>query len=108
MTASALLDSLKAHGVTVASNGDRLKLAAPPGVLKPRVLDLARRHKAELLQLLDLENRSREYSEPCHTVPPPHSDLIDEITGNAAPCVSCGAHCGTAALCGFCCREATV
>jgi hypothetical protein len=71
MTAPALLESLKAHGVTVASDGDRLKLAAPPGVLKPRVLDLARRHKAELLELLDLETRSREYSE----VPPiPPSD----------------------------------
>ncbi len=64
MTAPQLLEDLKAHGVTVASNGDRLKLAAPPGVLKPRVLDLARRHKAELLELLDLETRSRAYSEP--------------------------------------------
>ncbi len=71
MTAPALLESLKAHGVTVASNGDRLKLAAPPGVLKPRVLDLARRHKVELLQLLDLENRSRAYSE---TPPVPPAD----------------------------------
>jgi hypothetical protein len=98
MTAPALLESLKAHGVTVASNGDRLKLAAPPGVLKPRVLDLARRHKTELLQLLDLENRSREYSDP------PRREL-HAMTGNAVPCVACGAYCGEAALCAFCCRE---
>jgi hypothetical protein len=64
MTAAALLDGLKARGATVAANGKRLKLSAPPGVLKPRVLDLARRHKVEILQLLDLENRSREYSAP--------------------------------------------
>jgi hypothetical protein len=106
MTTRTLLEGLRERGATVMSDGADLEITAPPGVLKPRVLDLARRHKAELLQLLDLETRSREYSEPCHTVPPSRSDLIDEITGTAAPCVSCGAYCGELALCAFCCREA--
>lgn len=52
MTAAALLDGLKARGATVAANGDRLKMSAPPGVLSPRVLDFAAQHKTELLELL--------------------------------------------------------
>jgi hypothetical protein len=52
MTAAALLEGLKSRGATVAANGDRLKLAAPPGVLKPRVLELVAQHKAGLLELL--------------------------------------------------------
>jgi hypothetical protein len=64
MTAATLLESLKARGVTVASNGDRLKLAAPPGVLKPRVLDLARRHKDELLVLLQSDRLTADAVPP--------------------------------------------
>ncbi len=52
MTAAELLQGLKARGATVAANGDRLKLAAPPGVLSARVLDFAAKHKSELLELL--------------------------------------------------------
>ncbi len=52
MTAAALLEGLKARGATVAANGDRLKLAAPPGVLQPQVLAAIRDHKPELLALL--------------------------------------------------------
>jgi hypothetical protein len=52
MTAAELLQGLKARGATVAANGDRLKLAAPPGVLSARVLDFAAQHKTELLALL--------------------------------------------------------
>jgi hypothetical protein len=63
MTAPALLESLKERGATVSADGDRLKLAAPPGVLKPRVLESLARHKAEILQLLEIERRSRA-SEP--------------------------------------------
>ncbi len=100
MTVLTLLEGLRERGATVMSDGATLEITAPSGVLKPRVLDLARRHKAELLQLLDLENRSREYSDQ-----PPRRDL-HEITGKAAPCVSCGAYCGEMALCAFCCREA--
>jgi hypothetical protein len=59
MTAPALLESLKERGATVSANGDRLKLLAPPGVLKPRVLESLARHKAEILQLLEIERRSR-------------------------------------------------
>ncbi len=98
MTAAELLQGLKARGATAAANGDRLKLSAPPGVLSPRVLDFAAKHKAELLQLLDLETKSRAPN-------PPRRELY-AITSKAAPCVSCGAYCGEAALCAFCCREA--
>jgi len=52
VTATELLDGLKARGATVAANGDRLKLTAPPGVLQPQVLAAIRDHKPELLALL--------------------------------------------------------
>ncbi len=97
MTVLTLLEGLRKRGAEVCADGADLEITAPPGVLKPRVLDLARRHKAELLQLLDLETRSREYSDPTL-----RRDLLHEITGKAAPCVACGAYCGTSALCAFC------
>jgi hypothetical protein len=106
MNAHSLLSELTARGAVVSVSGDRLRLQAVDGVvwddLRPTIQTL----KPELLQLLDLETRSREYSEPCHTVPPLRSDLLHEITGTAAPCVSCGVFCGELALCAFCCREA--
>ncbi len=52
MTTTTFLDELTARGVLIEPDGDRLKLAAPPGVLQPRVLDAIRNHKAELLALL--------------------------------------------------------
>ncbi len=100
MTVLTLLEGLRERGAEVCADGSDLEITAPPGVLKPRVLDLARRHKAELLQLLDLETRSREYSDP-----PIRSDLRNKITGKDTPCVSCKSYCGTAALCAFCCRQ---
>jgi hypothetical protein len=60
MTTAALLDGLTARGVTVAANGDRLKLSAPPGVLTPPTLAELKRRKPELLELL----RNYEYSAP--------------------------------------------
>ena len=98
MTVLTLLEGLRNRGAEVCADGADLEITAPPGVLKPRVLDLARRHKVELLQLLDLETRSRERD-------PPQRELAP--TGNAVPCVDCGSYCGTAALCAFCCRGAT-
>ncbi len=49
--------------------------------------------KPDSESLLNLSNPVCEYSAPAPT-------------GKAAPCVSCGAYCGEAALCAFCCREA--
>lgn len=60
MTASALLDGLKSRGATVATNGKRLKLSAPPGVLTPLTLAELEQRKPEILELL----QSREYSAP--------------------------------------------
>ncbi len=49
--------------------------------------------------------------EPIAETMPPESDAREysELapTGKDTPCVSCGAYCGTAALCVFCCREAS-
>ena len=52
MTAATLLEGLKARGATAAARGDRLKLAAPHGVLTPRVLAAIRAHKPALLEFL--------------------------------------------------------
>ena len=52
MTAQQLLDALRADGVQVSANGDRLELDAPRGVLTRERLDQVRVLKPELLALL--------------------------------------------------------
>ena len=52
MTAHELLDSLRADGVQVSANGDRLELDAPRGALTQERLDQVRALKPELLALL--------------------------------------------------------
>ena len=52
MNAQELLDSLRADGVQVSANGDRLELDAPRGVLTIERLDQVRALKPELLALL--------------------------------------------------------
>ena len=61
MTAHELLDALRADGVQVSANGDRLELDAPRGVLTRERLDQVRVLKPELLALL---------AEPGPTSPP--------------------------------------
>jgi hypothetical protein len=90
MTVLTLLEGLRNRGAEVCIDGADLEITAPPGVLKPRVLDLARRHKAEILQLLDLETRSRAPDPP--PIPPADGlqrrddvealDLLDQATKN--------------------------
>ncbi len=66
MNAAALLGALRRSDVRAWCEGERLELEAPPGVLRPRLLEVVRSYKAELLQLLELESASRatphEYS----------------------------------------------
>jgi hypothetical protein len=78
MTALTLLTGLQKRGAVVTANGAKLKLLAPRGVLKPRVLDAIREHKAELLELLTPLRRpdfdaggayDAEYSDPAHRAP---------------------------------------
>ena len=52
MTAHELLNSLRADGVQVAANGDRLEMDAPRGVLTRERLEQVRVLKPELLALL--------------------------------------------------------
>ncbi len=60
MNALALLDNLRARGVGMAPDGDRLSLDAPPGVLTPKVLAALAAKKAELLVLLQSESAGPE------------------------------------------------
>ena len=50
--ARSILETLTAAGVTVRRDGNRLKLRPATGTVPADLVDLARQHKAELLQLL--------------------------------------------------------
>src|SRR5438093_1386912 len=52
MTPEALLDDLRARGVQVAADGDRLRYRAPKGSLTPELRRALRDHKARLLPLV--------------------------------------------------------
>lgn len=52
MNAARILDTLHRHGVTCRREGDRLKLKPAVGIIPADVVELARRHKAELLAAL--------------------------------------------------------
>lgn len=52
MTATQILDDLRGRAVALTSNGDRLKVDAPAGVLTDEDRQAIRDHKAELLALL--------------------------------------------------------
>ncbi len=52
MTPTALLDRLRALGVEVRAEGDKLRYRAPAGVLTPDLRQAIREHKAALLELL--------------------------------------------------------
>ncbi|HEY5802582.1 MAG TPA: hypothetical protein VIT90_02655 [Lysobacter sp.] len=57
MTAAALLDELATHSVTVERHGDRLLMRAPKAP-PAELVDRARNHKSELLEMLpDLDVR---------------------------------------------------
>lgn len=52
MTPTALLDHLRALGVEVCAEGDKLRYRAPAGVLTDDLRQAIREHKEELLELL--------------------------------------------------------
>lgn len=52
MTASALLDELKARGALLTVNGDRIRVRAPAAVVTPDLRAALAKHKPELLRLL--------------------------------------------------------
>lgn len=63
MNAPALLRELSTRGVTVALEGEALRVQ-PSRVLTDELRAAIRCHKSELLQFLTRENVSREYSQP--------------------------------------------
>ena len=52
MTATSLLTQLESKGIIVTPTGDRLHLAAAPGVITEDVKSHVRQHKPALLELL--------------------------------------------------------
>jgi thioesterase domain-containing protein len=48
-----LLSELNKRGVALDKEGDRLKVAAPEGTITPEIADALRRHKQEILAILD-------------------------------------------------------
>ena len=61
MTVGAtILADLQRRGVVVKTNGDRLRLDAPVGVLTPDVVDRVKHHKSQVLAILRSEpNRTQ-------------------------------------------------
>ena len=59
MNVSALLDGFKRRGVRLRVNGDRLRWAAPVGVVTEADLSALREHKAEVLAILREQDADR-------------------------------------------------
>lgn len=72
MTASVLLDTITAAGLTVTADGDTL-VVRPRNRITPELRALIRVRKAELLALL-----------------PPPSPVLDATNTPVAPCPRCG------------------
>ena len=60
MSAAALLSELRAAGVTLAANGDRLKVQAAPGILTPEITARLKAAKPELMAILTGEAANDE------------------------------------------------
>lgn len=105
MTATAFLSALRERGATVRADAGELEIKAAPEVLKPQVLDMARSLKPELLELLQAEVWTREYSKAAPAAVTTSLDKPEAITGKDVACVSCGYYCGEMALCAFCAKE---
>lgn len=52
MNAGALLSQLRASGVRVSSNGDKLKIEAPAGAINPDLMVAIREQKSQLIDAL--------------------------------------------------------
>ena len=52
MSVETFLERLRNQGVVLSSQGDRLNVDAPQGVMTPDLLDMLRKRKAEIIALL--------------------------------------------------------
>ncbi len=85
MTAVELLSDLRARGVRVEVNGDRLRIDAPRGALNQETKESLARHKAELLALLNRDGfieAKQEYHQAVH-----HRGFL--VSENIGPCPHC-------------------
>src|SRR5262245_17308221 len=81
MTATGILDSLWARDITLALNGDNLRVDAPVGALTDEDRQAIRNHKTELLALLGYADENTEtHNTTLFDVITPLSDLVVEVT----------------------------
>lgn len=90
MSPTDFLQALRLRGALVCVDGGELEIEAPPEVLKPQVLEMARTLKPQLLELLQAEVATREYSEPTATaqncaVEPAPDDGLQRVGPFIAP-----------------------
>ena len=64
MNVHILIETLQARGLSIEAPDGNLHIT-PASLLTDDLRAAIRKCKAELLQVLDLENRTREYSAPC-------------------------------------------
>lgn len=54
MSAAELIRALQRRGVTLAANGDRLKVRAPKGTITPELRDRLAQHKPDIIAALTM------------------------------------------------------
>ncbi len=80
MTAQQLIEQLRAAGVKLSLNGDKIRMQAPqlvPG-MREKYIELLREHKTEIVALLQTQSE-QQYGEPYEVAPgvklhPPKTD----------------------------------
>jgi hypothetical protein len=76
--------ALRARGVTLSVDGERLKMTAPEP-LPDELMDLLRTHKAEIMAAVG------DQAAEVHDCLPPIHDARDPHATPSAPCAACGA-----------------
>lgn len=71
MTAAKLLADLRAQGIRLAINGDRIHIDAPKGKLTPELRAVIVEHKAEILAILAAETTSTSIENASPPTPTP-------------------------------------
>ena len=69
MSAAALFSELRAAGVTLAANGDRLKIKAAPGIITPELTARLKTFKPELLAFLANDPTANDETTPAPDLP---------------------------------------
>ncbi len=96
MSADELLIELKARGVSLEVDGDRLRVDAPKGAVTPELREALAAHKAEVLALLTITEDEIDWRVKAMLPQVPASGAIPFLVARpdskseAGYCLSCG------------------